>query len=110
VTTPLVPHPVLVRETVDRHGDVIDTEQIILDAMIAAPRATAEPLTDRAMVVTTRTLYGTLPVGVVVLASDKFELPGESGRWRVVGDAFDWTHPFSGWAPGVEIALERVDG
>jgi hypothetical protein len=110
VTTPLVPHPVLVRETVDRHGDVTGTEEIILDAMIAAPRNTTEPLADRAMVVTTRTLYGTLPVGVAVLASDEFELPGEPGRWKVVGDAFDWTHPFSGWAPGVEIALERVDG
>lgn len=110
MTTPAVGHPVLVRETTDRHGDVVTTTRIVLDAMIAAPRDTAEPLDDRAQTVTRRTLYGVLPQGIVVEPTDEFELPGEPGRWTVQGDTFDWTHPWSGWAPGAEIQIERVTG
>jgi hypothetical protein len=105
---PLVPYPVVVREVTDRHGDVVSTARITLDAAIVAPSSMEEPDRNRATVRDTRTMY--VPHGTQILASDVIELPGEPGRWHAVGPVVDWTHPMTGWAPGGEVRLERVTG
>lgn len=49
-----------------------------------------------------------LPDGVSVDATDRFTVRGDT--FDVVGDPQAYVSPFSGWRPGVPVALQRVTG
>lgn len=49
-----------------------------------------------------------LPDGADVQATDRAIVRGQT--WEVVGDPQQWQSPFTGWCPGVPVALRRVTG
>lgn len=51
-------------------------------------------------------LTGYGPPGADVLPTDRMEVRGEV--YEVVGEVGEWRNPFTGWEPGVEVALRRV--
>jgi hypothetical protein len=70
-----------------------------------APRPGDERSADDApVVIVGLTGYG--PPDADVLPTDRMEVRGE--MYDVVGDVGVWRSPFTGWEPGVEVALRRV--
>lgn len=70
-----------------------------------APRASDEAApSDVPAVIVGLTGYG--PPGVDVLPTDRLEVRGDV--YEVVGEVGEWRSPFTGWEPGVEVALRRV--
>lgn len=70
-----------------------------------APRASDESTTsDSPAVIVGLTGYG--PPGVDVLPTDRLEVRGQV--YEVEGEVGVWRSPFTGWQPGVEVALRRV--
>jgi hypothetical protein len=51
-------------------------------------------------------LTGYGPPSADVLPTDRMEIRGEV--YEVVGEVGEWRSPFTGWEPGVEVALRRV--
>lgn len=77
-----------------------------------APRSSTEPNQDaRTAVIVGLTVY--LPAGTVVSASDRVRIDTGyyAGRtFMVDGEPGAWRSPFTGWAPGLEVALKAVTG
>jgi len=48
------------------------------------------------------------PIGSDILFTDLLQVRGQV--YMVEGDPADWVSPFTGWAPGMEIALKRAVG
>ena len=70
-----------------------------------APRSGGEATTsDIPAVIVGLTGYG--PPGAGVLPTDRMEVRGEV--YKVEGEVGVWRSPFTGWEPGVEVALRRV--
>lgn len=92
------------------HGDVVYSLSHVIEGCAVAPRTSTEDNDRRTTVIVGLTLYG--PYDADLLARDRVVLPGEEPRklrtYRVVGDVGRWRSPFTGWAPGFEVALERV--
>jgi hypothetical protein len=64
---------------------------------------------DRDITSTERIVH--VPAGTDVRASDEAELPGESGRWRVVGDpGHRRPQVFTGHRFRTRVVLRRVEG
>lgn len=61
---------------------------------------------DRVQVVTTPRLFA--PAGADVLTSDR--IVSASGSWDVLGHGSNWSHPMTGWTPGLTFPLRRSDG
>lgn len=71
-------------------------------------RASSEEVTEQAnRVVTGLIMYAAH--GADVGALDVVER-ADGTRWHVLGDPDRWSSPLTGWAAGVEVALERVTG
>lgn len=72
-----------------------------------APRYSTEP-TERGRqgVIVGLSIYA--PTGSDILFTDLIEVRGQV--YMVEGDPGDWVNPFTGWAPGMEIALKRAAG
>jgi hypothetical protein len=72
----------------------------------------AEDMQGRDTIVTTRTVIA--PPGADIGVADLVYLPGDDqakpARWQVDGDPARWHDPMSGWEPGVEAQLKRVNG
>lgn len=71
------------------------------------PGVSTEPLQDRRNAVLTRPqVYA--PPDADVLSGDRLVVRGDT--YEVVGRPADWRSPFTGWAPGLVIELELVEG
>lgn len=71
------------------------------------PGSSTEPLQDaRNAVVTRPEVYA--PSGADVLAGDRLVVRGDT--YEVFGNPGDYRSPFTGWAPGLAIPLQRVEG
>ena len=77
----------------------------VIHGCAVAPRSSSE-LTDpgRLAVIVGLTVY--LPAGSVVSPQDRMLVRGD--LYEVDGEAGVWVSPFTGWSPGVEVALRRV--
>lgn len=100
------------RATRDDFGDPGPEITHTIGGCALAPRQSSEPVeAGRATVIVGLTAY--LPHGADVRAADVV-VPSAGRwagtRWKVEGDAGDWSSPFSGWTAGAEVALERVTG
>lgn len=72
-----------------------------------APRLTPEtPASDRTMIVEGCTVY--MPYGTDILATDRAMVRGDT--YEVDGDVGVWRNPFTGWEPGIEVNLKKVNG
>ena len=65
-----------------------------------------EDTAGRDLVVIGLTAY--LPDGADVAAVDRATVRGET--WEIVGLPQPWASPFTGWRPGIPVALRRVTG
>src|SRR5690606_26282497 len=71
-----------------------------------APRQAGEQIGAGRIAVTSGvTLY--VPPGADVLPSDRFEVRGV--EYEVDGEPAVWRSPFTGWEPGREVVLTRVE-
>ena len=91
----------------DQYGDPVG--EPVPDVDIAgcgvAPRQAGEEIGQGRVAVTSGlTLY--MPPGTDVLPSDRFEVRGVV--YEVDGEPGDWRSPFTGWRPGMEVQLTRV--
>lgn len=95
------------RTAVDRYGDTSTTSSHTIDGCGIAHRSSAENTDRRDTVVTGLALLA--PPGSDITATDVVELP-DGTRWDVDGDPVAPASPFTGWAPGVRVALTRATG
>lgn len=49
-----------------------------------------------------------MPAGTDVTARDRLRVRGEV--YEVDGEPALWRNPFTGWAPGIEVAVKRLGG
>jgi hypothetical protein len=71
------------------------------------PRPSTEPVQDaRNAIVSGFTLY--LPPDVAVSAGSRVRVRGQVHE--VLGEPAVWRSPFTGWAPGVVVQTQRVEG
>ncbi len=97
----------LLLETTDRHGDDTLTEVGTLTGCAWAPTTSTEDDNGRQQVIRGRTLYAPPSSGLTPQHRVRFP---DNSVWRVDGEIGSWSSPFSGWAPGDEVHLERVTG
>lgn len=95
---------------VDRYGNSRPgtyTDHHTIAGCGIAPR-TSDDLTDRGRlgVVVGLTMFA--PYDADLLSSDRVVVGGET--YETVGDPGQWRSPLTGWQPGLEIALRRVEG
>lgn len=82
-------------------------DELDIDGCGFNPGQSSEPLQEaRNAVLTQPEVYA--PVGSDVLAGDRVVVRGKT--YDVDGDPADWRSPFTGWQPGMVIALKRVEG
>lgn len=82
-------------------------DELSIEGCAVAPSSTSEPLNaNRQMVITNMSVYG--PPGMDVLPEDRIR--ARSGLWDVAGESARWSNPFTGWRPGDEFPLKKVDG
>jgi len=68
------------------------------------PTASVElPSVDKSSVTSGFTILA--PPGTTILSSDRVSFRDGPDR-EVIGDAFEWHHPFTGWDPGVAFEVE----
>lgn len=90
-----------------RYGDTTDGTSFTLSGCGFAPRGSSELEEQRVTVITGYTMYA--PADADIRPTDV--VVRESGtRWQVKGEPGYWVSPFTGWAAGIEVALERVTG
>jgi hypothetical protein len=71
------------------------------------PRPSAEPVQDARNAVTSGfTLY--MPTGTTITATNRVRVRG--AVYDVLGEPAEWRSPFTGWAPGVVVQVEKVEG
>lgn len=72
-----------------------------------APRYSTEP-TERGRqgVIVGLTVYA--PAGSDILSTDSLTVRG--GTYVVDGEPAQWRSPFTGWAPGIEVAVRKAVG
>lgn len=80
---------------------------LVIEGAGVAPRVSNEPTQDaRTAVITGLVVF--LPAGTDITAQDRLLVRDEV--WEVDGDVGLWKNPFTGWTPGLEVALRRVSG
>ena len=92
----------------DEFGDPVDDAETRTEVTgcAVAPRQAGEQIGQGRIAVTSGlTLY--VPPGADVLPSDRFEVRG--AVWEVEGEPAVWRSPFTGWEPGREVELTRVE-
>lgn len=94
--------------TTDDYGNTsTEVVQFFWEPCAVAPRTPNErsALLGPAVIVGL-TVYGP-PIDVLDIdADDQFVVRGEV--YEVDGDAGDWRNPFTGWHPGLEVAIKRA--
>lgn len=93
--------------TVDRYGDRQPGAEVEVAGCAVFPRTSTESLDGRDTVVIGLTLLP--PASADIKATDKVRLP-DGATYQVVGEPGPWSSPLTGWAPGLQVALERVTG
>lgn len=82
------------------------TATVVTDCGVA-PRLTPEsPANDRTLIIEGYTVF--MPYGTDVLATDRVVVRGDT--YDVDGDVGVWRNPFTGWEPGIEVNLKKVNG
>jgi len=90
-----------------RYGDKLPGTEHTLTGCVFAPRESTELHEFRNTVIVGLTMYA--PAGADIRATDTV-VRSDGTRWRVEGQPGVFTSPFTGWTPGVVVALERVTG
>lgn len=90
----------------DSYGNDVYGETTTTVVGAFAPGGSSELIQGQDTVITQPTVY--LPAGTDVTSVDEVEVNGL--RYLVDGEPNAWVSPFTGWAPGVEVRLERVTG
>lgn len=93
----------------DAYGDPIasTTSRTNLLGCAVAPRYSTEP-TERGRLGVVIGLSVYAPPGSDVLFTDRLEIAGVV--YAIEGEPGDWVNPFTGSAPGMEIAVKRAVG
>lgn len=92
----------------DPYGDPIGDveEHVDITGCAVAPRQAGEQIgAGRIAVTSGLTVY--VPPGADVLPSDRIEVRGVV--YEVEGEPAEWRSPFTGWEPGREVQLIRVE-
>lgn len=103
------------REESDRHGDWTRVEERYVEGVFWWPRTSVEGSgiagvgSDLRSARLTTGLTMVAPVDCGITARHRVVLP-DGQEFRVEGSPGEWRSPFTGWAPGVQIELERVEG
>jgi hypothetical protein len=95
------------RQTQDRFGNFTTASEHQVGPCAFEPTSTQE-LTDRRETVT-RPARLFIPPGADIVPTDRIVL-ADGSRWSVVGDVQPFANPFTGWAPGGTVQIERVTG
>jgi hypothetical protein len=95
------------RLATDRYGDVTVASTHTVDNCATAPRGSTENTDRRDTVVVGLSLYA--PPDADIQPTDVITLP-DGTDWQVDGQPGIWQTPFTGWTPGMELALKRVSG
>lgn len=97
----------------DAYGNPLAGVTHTVDDCVVAPRGS--PFEDNAdhrdQIIDSLSVYA--PSGADIKAQDVAVdplPPAYTGRWQVQGDVAYWQSPFTGWQPGVEVILKRVEG
>lgn len=89
------------RATFDRYNDATYVDHHTVSGVIQWPTGSVE---GEMSVSDDRTLLA--PPGSDIVPTDRVKLGGLT--YQVKGLPTDWNNPFTGWAPGIEVRLERV--
>lgn len=100
----------------DRHGDPGETAEHTISGVIVAPSGSSEDVADGDQVTTRWDLYA--PAGSDITATDRVRRETDPATgdlrqrapWIVVGQPSPWRSPFSNWAPGMVVKIERHTG
>lgn len=92
----------------DRNGDPLPTATHDIEGCGWAPRTSSESNDRGNAVIVGLTLFA--PYGADITASDSLLLPDDDTPWYVEGEPGNWRSPFTGWQPGLEVALTRQKG
>lgn len=104
------------REERNRLGDLVVVEEQVVRGCGVAPRTSSElggsyqgisGTAGRTTVTTGLTLFA--PSDIQITARHRVRL-SDGTTWQVQGDPGRWESPFTGWAPGVVVELDRVTG
>ena len=93
----------------DEYGDPSSgsVSRTVVRGCAVAPRSSSEPdARGRRGVVVGLTLFA--PHGTDIRFTDTVEVDGTA--YEVEGEPGVWVSPFTGWSPGVEVALSRAGG
>lgn len=88
-------------------GDPLPTVDHTVGGCAFAPRTSTELLDRRDTVTIGLSLYA--PPGADIRPTDRI-VRADGTVWEVTGEPGDWLTPWSGWHPGIEVALTRVTG
>ena len=91
----------------DQRGDPEPAVEHTVTGCAFAPRSSTEATDRRDTVVIGLTLYA--PPDADIQATDKI-VRANGTVWEVDGEPGDWQTPFTGWHPGLQIAVKRVTG
>lgn len=84
-----------------------DPDSLAIPGCAFNPGRSSEPVQDaRTAVITQPEVYA--PPGADVLAGDRIVVRGKT--YEVDGEPADWRSPFTGWTPGIVLALKIVEG
>jgi hypothetical protein len=87
--------------------DELPVPGVAVEPTTEAATQTRNAQTERRQQITTGyRLY--CPPAADIAAGDRVRVRGRNHR--VVGEPDDWRSPFTGWAPGLVVTLERVEG
>lgn len=89
------------RATIDRFNDAAYADHHVIDGCLEYPTSSTEV---NAAVTDARMLL--VPSGSDIVPTDRIRLGGL--LYQVEGLPKDWVDPFTGWAPGMQVTLERV--
>ncbi|MDQ0735329.1 hypothetical protein [Arthrobacter agilis] len=88
-------------------GDWSDPDRLTVEGVAIAASSTVEAVNDsRSQVITQMSIY--CGPDEDIRAHDRIE--ARSGLWEVQGDILTSPNPFTGWSPGSEFAIRKVDG
>lgn len=104
-TVTVIPGP----PAADQYGDPLPITRVGGDipGCAVAPRYSTEPTArGRQGVIVGMSIYA--PAGSDILSTDLLRVRGDV--YVVEGEPAEWVSPFTGWAPGMEVAVKRAVG
>lgn len=88
-------------------ADWTHPDELPLEGAAIAPSTSTKTRTvDRTVIQTSMSLFAA--PGVDVRPEDRIRTA--AGVWQVKGEVANWTNPFTGWRPGAEFTVEKVEG